>query len=161
MAENADRLPPRVDEDGLVAFLDEQPDVVAVYLFGSHAEGRAHPDSDVDLAVQLRASDDAEVFDRRLRLMDEFDAFVEGDVDVVVVNTAPPLLQHQVLKRGRLIYERDRAARVEFAVRAMQRYADLKPMYAYFTKSVLEEIKEGGLGERRRNRRRTPRSSTQ
>ncbi|MFC1466200.1 MAG: nucleotidyltransferase domain-containing protein [Candidatus Brachytrichaceae bacterium NZ_4S206] len=30
------------------------PGVQAVYLFGSYAEGRARPDSDLDLAILLR-----------------------------------------------------------------------------------------------------------
>jgi len=63
-------------------------------------------------------------------------------------------LQHQVLKHGRLIFERDRAARVEFEVRAGQIYADLKPMYDFFTEVLFKEIREVGLGGRRRRNRR-------
>ncbi len=37
----------------LTAFFATQPDVVAAYLFGSQAQGRATPRSDVDIAVLL------------------------------------------------------------------------------------------------------------
>lgn len=154
-------IPPAVDAQGLFTYLEAQPDVVAAYVFGSHAEGRAHSESDVDIAVLLQENDDVDLFDRRLRLMSEVEDFATSEVDLVVLNTAPPLLQHQILKHGRLIFERDRTARVEFTVRAMQRYADLQPMFEYFTSAVLEEIKEGSLGERRRNCRRTSRSAPQ
>jgi len=43
----------RFDEEGLVAFLRAQPDIIAAYLFGSQATGRVHPGSDVDIAVLL------------------------------------------------------------------------------------------------------------
>lgn len=143
--------PPVLDEAGLVAFLATQPDVVAAYLFGSLAEGRATPYSDIDIAVLLTRVPDllAGEPDRQLQLMDGLRRFADREVDVVILNTAPPLLQNQVLKYGRRLYERDRRVRVDFEVRAGQVYADLKPMRGFFTKVLLQEIKEVGLGGRR------------
>ncbi|MFQ6100787.1 MAG: nucleotidyltransferase domain-containing protein [Anaerolineae bacterium] len=142
---------PALDETGLVAFLATQPDVIAAYLFGSLAEGRAKSHSDVDTAILFAdASDPLAVGDRQLQLMGELERFADREVDVVILNTAPPILQHQVLKHGRLLYERDRQARVEFEVRAGQVYADLQPMRHFFKRALFREIQEGGLGERRR-----------
>lgn len=138
----------------LLEYLAAQPDVVAAYLFGSVAQGRARPQSDVDIAVLLAADLDEEArFDRRLRLGWEVESIIGRRTDLVVLNDAPPRLQHQVLKHGWLIYERDRAARVEFEVRAGKIYADLKPMYDFHTRDLLQKIKEVGLvGRRRRHR---------
>jgi hypothetical protein len=139
----------------LLEYLAAQPDVVAAYIFGSVAQGRARPQSDVDIAVLLAADLDEETrFDRRLRLGWEAERVIGRPTDLVVLNDAPPLLQHQVLKHGHLIFERDRAARVEFEVRAGQIYADLKPMYDFFTAVLFKEIREVGLGGRRRRDRR-------
>lgn len=136
-------------------YLAAQPDVVAAYLFGSVAEGRARSQSDVDVAVLLAADLDEEArFDRRLRIGWEVERIIGRQTDLVVLNDAPPLLQHQVLKHGRLIFERDRAARVEFEVRAGKIYADLKPMYDFHARDLLQKIKEVGLvGRRRRHPR--------
>lgn len=150
--ETIEVLPPAIHANALLAYLDEQADVVAAYIFGSHAEGRAHTRSDIDIAILLQQRDDIDYFDRRLTLMSALEDFADAETDVVVLNSAPPLLQHQILKHGRLFYERDRAARVEFSVRAMQRYADLKPMYDMFNNDVLRKIKEVGLSGRRRHR---------
>lgn len=140
----------------LCEYLAAQPDVVAAYVFGSVAQGRARPQSDVDIAVLLAADLDEETrFDRRLRIGWEVERIIGRQTDLVVLDDAPPLLQHQVLKHGRLIFERDRAARVEFEVRAGKIYADLKPMYDFFKTALLKEIREVGLGERRRRHRGT------
>ena len=145
--------PPPLDEAGLVKYLSTQPDVVAAYLFGSLAEERAASRSDVDIAILFAdASDPLAVGDRQLQLMGELERFTDREVDVVIMNTAPPILQHQVLRHGRLLYERDRRVRVEFEVRAGKIYADLKPMNDFFAKVLLKEIKEVGLGGRRRSR---------
>ncbi len=146
---------PVLDQEGLVAFLSTQPDVVAAYLFGSLAEGRAHPRSDIDIAILLREDADASVGGKRhFALWEAVERFTDRKVDVVVLNTASPILQHQVLKHGKLLYEGDRRARVEFEVRAGKIYADLKPMFNYFTQVLFREIREGGLGGRRRRRAR-------
>ena len=142
-------------ETTLREYLASQPDVVAGYIFGSRAQGRARPGSDVDVAVLLSDDLDGETrFMRRLRLGGEVEGAIGCRTDLVVLNDAPPLLQHQVLKYGRLVFERDRRARVEFEVGAGKVYADLKPMYDFFTRVLLKEIKEVGLGGRRRHRAR-------
>jgi len=70
--QGAQSRPPRLDETGLVAFLATQPDVVAAYLFGSLAEERATPHSDVDIAILLAdGSDPMVVGDRQLQLADD------------------------------------------------------------------------------------------
>jgi predicted nucleotidyltransferase len=147
--------PPMLREDDLVAFLAAQEDIAAAYLFGSLAQGRANPRSDVDIAILLGSIPDEPggTTDRQLQLMGDLERFADREVDVVILNTAPPLLQHQVPLKGRLLYERDRLARVEFEVRAGKIYADLKPMYDFFTHDLFQKIKEVGLGGRRRRRR--------
>ena len=141
---------PALDENGLAAFLATQPDVIAAYLFGSLAEGRAAPHSDVDTAILFaNASDPLAVGDRQLQLMGELERFTDREVDVVILNTAPPILQNQVLRHGRLLYERNQRARVDFEVRAGQVYADRQPMHRFFKHALFSEIKEERLGERR------------
>jgi predicted nucleotidyltransferase len=144
--------PPVLDEPGLIAFLKTQPDIAAAYLFGSLSQGRATPHSDIDIAILLkRVPKQLEgATDRQLRLMDDFRRFADREVDVVILNIAPPVLKDQVLRYGRRLYERDRQARIEFEVRAGQEYADLQPMYDFFNQDLFQKIKEVGLGQRRR-----------
>jgi predicted nucleotidyltransferase len=149
--------PPMLDEPGLIAFLKTQPDIVAAYLFGSLAQGRATPHSDIDIAVLLKRVPKqlGGATDRQLRLMDDFRRFADREVDVVILNIAPPLLQNQVLLYGRLFYERKRDDRIAFEVRAGKIYDDLAPMNAFFTRVLFQDIKEVGLSGRRRRDHRT------
>ena len=136
--------PPVLDEARLVAFLATQPDVIAAYLFGSLAQGRARPQSDIDVAILLVPMDSEAAFDRRLRLMEYLRPFADREVEVVILNIAPPLLQQQALRHGRLLYERNKSARADFEVQAGKVYADLKPMHDFFAQVLFKEIKEGG-----------------
>ena len=63
------------------------------YVFGSVATGRVRPDSDVDVAVLLgTAIGPDRALNYRLRLMSELgSALGRSDIDVVILNHAPPL----------------------------------------------------------------------
>ena len=80
-------------------------EVVAVYLFGSQAKGKARSKSDIDIAVLLEDETDSyRYFDLMLKYMGELVRIYDKRVDVVILNNAKPLLQHQVLKYGKLLY---------------------------------------------------------
>ncbi|MEP7199523.1 MAG: nucleotidyltransferase domain-containing protein, partial [Chloroflexota bacterium] len=141
-------------------YLATQPDVVAAYLFGSLAMGRATTRSDVDIAVLLR--DGYDIFaldDRRFQLMGALEPFANCEMDVIILNHVPTLLQHEVVRCRRLLYVGDRAARVDFEVRAGKMYADEQPMRDFFTHVMFKEIDEGRFGQPRSRGVRAPKVS--
>jgi predicted nucleotidyltransferase len=105
--------------------------VVLAYLFGSQAEGKAGPISDVDIAVLLGPQVDREQwFQVQLDLIGELTGlFHRNDVDVVILNEATPLLAYQVVRYGRILYEDEAMLpAVDFAAHAVSRYADTVPL---------------------------------
>lgn len=85
------------------------PAVLVLYLFGSQAEGRARPDSDVDVAVFTEGEEDLML---DLRLADFLEQRLGRQVDVVIMQKVSPILQHQVLKQRGVIFERDPGRRI-------------------------------------------------
>jgi predicted nucleotidyltransferase len=117
----------------LECLLHERPvrGLVSAYLFGSHAAGRAHRESDVDLGVLLdrRAHSTPEArFDERVRLTAwAVGALHRNAVDVVVLNDAPPGLARHIVTTGRRVYCRDPEADHAFVRDVQLRAADLEP----------------------------------
>ncbi|MFQ6058746.1 MAG: nucleotidyltransferase domain-containing protein [Anaerolineae bacterium] len=128
--------------------------VVLAYLFGSQAEGRAGPLSDLDFAVLLGDDLPSERHtDIQIDLIgDLMRLFHRHDVDVVILNRATPLLAHQVVKHGKVIYE-DEVTRpaVDFAVHAISRYADTEPL-----RRLAQRYLEEWIEERRKARMEKP-----
>jgi predicted nucleotidyltransferase len=110
--------------------LEPRTEVLEAYLFGSAAHGRAQPHSDVDVAVFVNEAlcEDGE-FGYRAGLMT---ALMEGlgsnEVDVVILNHAPPLLYHRVLRDGIRVLARDLRTTTGREARALSRYCDLVPL---------------------------------
>jgi len=109
----------------------QHPGVVAAFLFGSHARGAAHRDSDVDLGVLLdrrQFPDRRARFAVRLRLTEWLIATTHcNQVDVVVLNDAPPLLSRHVVTRGERVFCADEASMHAFYRDALLRAADIEP----------------------------------
>jgi len=124
-------------------------EIEAAYVFGSVAAGRARADSDLDVAVLVDETvRPSRMLTYRLQLMADLGAALRRrDVEVVVLNEAPPLLAHRVLSRGTLVFERSRAARVRFQVRTAARYLDLIPMFeTHIRYSKARALRTGPVG---------------
>lgn len=115
----------------LEAVFRDRPGVLSAYLFGSHARGRPHRESDVDVAVLLdrdRYLDPEDRFEERVRIGSEVvGALHRNEVDVVVLNDAPPLLGRHVVTEGRRVHCRDPEADREYVRIVQMLAADLAP----------------------------------
>jgi len=124
---NADEL-----RDSLHECLAGRHEILEAYLFGSRARGDAAGHSDVDVAVYLdraRARDGGFGYEAELGA-DLMSCLGTNDVDVVVLNDAPPLLYHRVLRDGRRVLSRDLRATTAREGQALSRYCDFLPQLA-------------------------------
>jgi predicted nucleotidyltransferase len=112
--------------------LERRAEVLEAYLFGSQASGRPQPHSDVDVAVYLDAARVvASAYGIAAELASELGAALgRDDVDVVVLNRAPPLLYHRVLRDGIRVLSRDLRASTTREGYALSRYCDFVPQLA-------------------------------
>ena len=96
--------------------------VVAVYRFGSTAQGTASRESDTDVAVLAGARIPAA---RRFDVQEQLAARLGRDVDLVDLAAASPVMAIQAVARGQLIYDGNSAARGLFEDRTLSAYARL------------------------------------
>jgi predicted nucleotidyltransferase len=131
----------------LASALDIEP-VVSAELFGSYASGRPGPLSDVDVAVWLDPDlDSAERFAARLRLLDSAAAALgTEEVDLVVLNDAPPLLQHRARRGAIRLVDRDAPRRVRFEADALVRYLDTAPLRQELARGLEHRLEEERFG---------------
>jgi uncharacterized protein len=134
--------------ESLVEALDRRPEILEAYPFGSYARGEAQPHSDVDVAVFIehtRVSPAPFGYAAALGT-DLMAALGRKDVDVVVLNDAPPLLYHRVLRDARPLLSRDLAATTTREGRALSRYCDYLPHLRKIDAALATRIAEGRFG---------------
>lgn len=108
-----------------------RPGIVSVYLFGSRASGREHRESDLDLGALLdwkAHPNPLERFEERLALIALFSGVLPGrEVDLVVLNDAPPVLGRRIVTGGRRLFCSDPQADHAFVRDVQLRAADVAP----------------------------------
>jgi len=71
---------------------------------------------------------------------------IEEQVDLVVLNKASPLLAHEVVRNGKLVFCRDPDRRVAFETDAFRRYVDTEPLRRIQAQYLERRIAEGKFG---------------
>jgi predicted nucleotidyltransferase len=140
------RVPMSAAGDALVnrlrSALDELTDVKLAFLFGSRAAGRGRDDSDIDVAVLL--DEDSARADRGQtvrRLAAHLGRFVSAaHLDLVVLNDAPALLRHRVLRDGIVLLQRTPEDRVRYAIRTIRDYQDGQIRREWFTRQRIRRL---------------------
>jgi uncharacterized protein YutE (UPF0331/DUF86 family)/predicted nucleotidyltransferase len=106
----------------LIPILEKDKRVKFAYLFGSRARGKAGPLSDTDVAVYFDRR--IKFGDYRLNLMERLAKILKSDnLDLVVLNQAPPLLKHEIIKYGRLLKD-DTSRRIPFEAEVIRECLD-------------------------------------
>lgn len=109
-------------------------------MFGSIVSGRAHKQSDIDLAFLFdRHVDILELTNRVIRLLHN------DNVDVIDLRQVNPLLRFSIVKYGRLLYERSPGIFNEFCSLAFRMYIDTKKMRDAQAVAIKHFLKLRGL----------------
>jgi predicted nucleotidyltransferase len=122
----------------------KSPGVVAAYLFGSEEEGRTHAESDVDVGILLdrqRFPTAAARFDQRLMLSSRLSgAAGKRQIDLVILNDAPPQFARRIATSGRRLFCSDPDAAHAFVRDVQLRAADLEPFLRRMRRIKLERL---------------------
>lgn len=127
------RAPPKLLK-AAKAFFADQPEFTLAFIFGSFVSGYMSQESDLDIAVFFKEVPDLTIQEElRERLSHEFGK----EVDLVVLNTAPPIIKFQILKHGILI-KKDEREYNSFFTQTIKEYDDLKTIRRETEKNLLQ-----------------------
>jgi predicted nucleotidyltransferase len=113
------------------------PGLIALYRFGSQAQGTARPDSDVDLALLApEALSPASL----LNLKEDLAALLHRETDVIDLRVAPTVLRMQVLSTGQCLFSGDDRARELFEAMVYSSYVRLNEE----RRAILDDVRVRG-----------------
>jgi|SRR5271157_467522 len=96
-------------------------DVDAVYLFGSHATGKAKPSSDIDICVITKRDVAREVKEKILSNSSK-------KIDIVMFRDLPSPIRFRVFKEGKPLYIKDPLTLQRVKADTLRSYLDIQPM---------------------------------
>jgi predicted nucleotidyltransferase len=113
------------------------PDLRFAYLFGSIAEGRDRPESDVDIAVDAGAPLSAS---RMGTVVARLSDHTGRQVDLVDLQVAGPEVRFQVLLRGDVLASPDWQSLIEFQMYTPSQYEDWRIQSRFFDQMLAERF---------------------
>ena len=89
-----------MDIEKIKEILSNRKEIIFAYLFGSFAENKENPLSDIDLAIYIDQNKKPQsgVFGYRSELIVELQAAVNRDIDLVILNNITAAFAHDILK---------------------------------------------------------------
>jgi len=119
----------------IIQFAQDDENIELLWLYGSHAKGTAHKNSDIDLAVAFKKWE-KDVMERRLRpelLAVEWQnklKLKEGELSILDINIAPIPLTMSVLKAGHLLLSKNLSRQFQEQQRIMSKW-EIDYLYHY------------------------------
>jgi len=127
MADTSQGLAKR-DIQTLANIFKRYASVQAVYLFGSHAEGRPRAGSDIDLAVVSRRGAKSP---NKLDLLTDLARTGFCNIDILILDTngitSDIVLAYEAVRLNRVIYQADDFERGTLYSKVVRQYLDFKP----------------------------------
>jgi uncharacterized protein YutE (UPF0331/DUF86 family)/predicted nucleotidyltransferase len=117
----------------------EQPEILALYLYGSQSEGRANSLSDVDIGILVNP----EISKSRLwRLEDQWLVQWPDSIDLRVLNFAPLPFRYEVTARGQRLWAADESAVATIESLIWRQYWDFRPKLEQDWEQYVEQVME-------------------
>ena len=131
----------KIQTDRIRALLESQKTVKFAYFFGSQATGKAGPLSDLDIGVYLDGRVNPLTY--RLKLLENLVRITNNEnIELVVLNTAPPLLNYEVIRHNHIIKD-NVPRRVIFETEVLRDYLDTVYLRQIHREGIKEKIKSG------------------
>ena len=116
------------------------PEIAAVYLFGSTATGKIHPESDLDLAIVEK---DNSIWNKKLDILADLTREGFDRVDLIFLGKADIVLQYEAVRMNRVIYQSEDFDRGTFYSGIVRRYLDFYPYLTVQRKAYKERVLSG------------------
>lgn len=112
------------NKEKLIKYIKEKENIIAIYLFGSFADGSYNEKSDIDLAVLYEKK-----YDFTLHVSDMIDIekiFENTKVDYIDLEEVNLFFRFSILKNGKIIYVKNEEKLYDYIHRTQISYIDMK-----------------------------------
>ena len=116
-------------QDRVADYLATRPEIKVGYIFGSRATNKGNKLSDIDIALLIDRAllKGSFPYGYKARILTDLAKILRTDrMDLVILNDAPCLLGHRVIRYGKVLFSRDESERIDFQVSMINKYLDIK-----------------------------------
>lgn len=122
--------------------------VELAFLFGFRIQGNLTKFSDYDIAIlisetyyQQNLNNFKTLFKLKLDFLEELFNFVHSeDVDLVILNEAPPHLKYKIIQRGQIIYYNNLNTYYRFKAKIILEFLDFSSVFNFYREALYKKL---------------------
>ena len=129
--------------ENIKSFFENEKNIVAVYLFGSYADGRERASSDVDLAI-LFDNRDREIVNQMLdKYLVALSRNLRKDMHLTAMDFAGEELLKQIFKKGKCLVINDTKKLAYFKMIAFTKIVNFEYYRSQMQEGIVRKVMEG------------------
>ncbi len=127
----------KIKENLIIEYLTKEFSAILIILFGSAVTNKTHADSDIDIAfISETKHNNLQIYNAAQDLAH----LLKRDVDLIDLTEVSPVMQAQVITKGKIIHDEKPEIRMEFFILALKKYTRLNEE----REVVIKKIRERG-----------------
>jgi predicted nucleotidyltransferase len=130
-------------KEKIINYFSARDEVIAVFLFGSYADNKERPFSDVDIGILIDSKDPDFAREKRMLYLCELSRSMRKDVHPVILNFAGEELLRQVFSKGSCLLVKDERKLAHFKTIAFSRIAEFGAYRKQMQAGLVRRIMEG------------------
>ena len=120
------------NQELLIDYFKKHSEIEVAYIFGSVAQGKSSPLSDIDIAILVdnqKIDENAYRYGYKAEILSDLIKLLKtNDIDLVILNEANTLLKHRVLYSGKILHSKNENKRIAFQTTTISKYNDYKQL---------------------------------
>ena len=129
--------------ENIKSYFENKKDVVAVYLFGSYADGRERAASDVDLAILFDSRDREAVNQMSDKYFIDLSRSLRKDIHLTAMDFAGEELLKQIFKKGKCLVVNDSKKLAYFKMMAFSKIVSFHYYRSQMQAGIIRKVLEG------------------
>jgi predicted nucleotidyltransferase len=125
------------------SYFKKKPEVIAVYLFGSHARSIEHRSSDIDIGILLKEEHRYNALEKRIDYMIALSKLSRKDIHPVILNFASEELVRQIFLKGKCILVNKARELSEYKMIMITKIADFTYYRNQIQSGFVNKVMEG------------------
>lgn len=116
--------------ESLIGYFKKHPEIEVAYIFGSVAQEKITPLSDIDIAILIdtdQIDENAYSYGYKAEILSDLIKLLKtNSIDLVILNEVNTLLRHRVLYYGKILHSKNENKRIAFQTTTISKYNDYK-----------------------------------
>lgn len=134
--------PDKYEKEKILNYFKNKKGIIAIYLFGSYAEGKKIHSNDIDIGILLDKTNQGIINERRKDCVIQLGRVLRKDIHPVILNLASEELMRQIFLKGKCLLVNDSMKLARFKMFMFSKIAEFGDYRNQMQSGLIRKVME-------------------